>query len=234
LYKSDFRISNKTKAMAGGEKMKPVQDEEKIDRRVRKTRRALREAMENLIAEKGYDQVTIEELTERADIGRTTFYLHYSAKQDLLLEQFDELLGQLVGQLSEIPLSSWSPQGKVFPAGDHPGSPISMIFEHAAANEDLYRIVLQGEGVDQALERLQTMMTNAVNAYLHHKLGDKSEKIILEIPVDLFGNYFAGALLGVIKWWLEADQPNTPHEMEDIFFQMFLPGASQVLGMEIE
>jgi AcrR family transcriptional regulator len=219
--------------MAGGEKMKPVQDEQKIDRRVRKTRRALREAMENLMAEKGYDQVTIEELTERADIGRTTFYLHYSAKQDLLLEQFDELLDQLVGQLSEIPLSSWNPQGKVLPAEDHPGRPISMIFEHAAANEDLYRIVLQGEGVDQALGRLQSMMTNAVNDYLRRKLGDKSEKMTLEIPVDLFGNYFAGALLGAIKWWLEAGRPNTPHEMEDIFFQMFLPGAGQVLGMEI-
>ena len=78
--------------------MSNLREREKIDRRVRKTRKALREAMQVLMSEKGYDQVTIEELTERADIGRTTFYLHYSAKQDLLLEQFDELLEQLVGQ----------------------------------------------------------------------------------------------------------------------------------------
>jgi AcrR family transcriptional regulator len=214
--------------------MKPAQEKKLQDRRVRRTRRALREAMQDLMAEKGYEQVTIEELTERADIGRTTFYLHYSAKQDLLLEQFDELLDQLVGQLSDIPLSSWSQQGKVLPTGKHPGRPISMIFEHAAANEDLYRIVLQGEGVDQVSERLQTMMTNAVNAYLHHKLGDEREKMTLEFPVDLFGNYFAGAMLGVIKWWLEAGRPYTEEEMEDIFFQMFLPGASQVIGMGLE
>ena len=87
--------------------MSQIQAKEKLDRRVRRTRRALREAMRDLMSEKGYDQVTIEELTEKADIGRTTFYLHYSAKQDLLLEQFDELLGQLVDQLSGIPLSSW-------------------------------------------------------------------------------------------------------------------------------
>jgi len=217
-----------------GVMMKPVQEREKVDRRVRRTRRALREAMQNLMAEKGYDQVTIEELTERADIGRTTFYLHYGAKQDLLLEQFDELLDQLVGQITDIPLSSWSQQGQVLPAEDHPGRPISMIFEHAAANEELYRIVLQGEGVDQASERLQTMMTNAVNAYLHRKLDDESEKMTLDFPVDFFGNYFAGALLGVIKWWLEAEQPYTPEELEEIFFQMFLPGASQALGMELE
>jgi len=87
--------------------MKPVQEQGIQDRRVRRTRRALREAMLDLMEEKGYDQVTVEELTDRADIGRTTFYLHYSAKQDLLLEQFGELLDQLVVQLSQIPLSAW-------------------------------------------------------------------------------------------------------------------------------
>ncbi len=214
--------------------MKITQEQEKLDRRVRRTRSALREAMQNLMAEKGYEQVTIEELTERADIGRTTFYLHYSAKQDLLLEQFDELLDQLVDQLSEIPLSSWRQQGKILTAEDHPGRPISMIFVHAAENEDLYLIVLQGDGVDQALERLQTMMTNAVNAYIHHKLGEDSEGLTFDFPVELFGNYFAGALLGAIKWWLEAGRPYTPEEMEDIFFQMFLPGASLTLGMDLE
>jgi AcrR family transcriptional regulator len=207
---------------------------EKEDRRVRKTRRALREAMQYLMAEKGYEQVTVEELAERADIGRTTFYLHYSAKQDLLLEQFNELLGQLAEQLSQIPISSWSQQGELLPTDTAPGRPISMIFEHAAANEDLYRIVLQGEGVDQASERLQTMMTDAVNAYLSHKLEDKSERMNLEFPVDLFGNYFAGALLGMIKWWLEAGRPYSPQEMEAIFFKMFLPGASQVLRIDFD
>jgi len=214
--------------------MSEVREQEKLDRRVRRTRKALREAMQVLMAEKGYDQVTIEELTERADIGRTTFYLHYSAKQDLLLEQFDELLEQLVGQLSSIPLSSWTQQGQVFLAEDHPGRPICMIFTHAAENEELYRLVLHGEGVDQASQRLQEMMTKAVKAFLDRKMGDDTEQIHIDFPVDLFGNYFAGALLGMIKWWLEADMPYTPDEMEGIFFQMFLPGASQVIGLGLE
>ena len=51
--------------------MSSVREQEKVDRRVRKTRQALREAMQVLMSEKGYDQVTIEELTERADIGRS-------------------------------------------------------------------------------------------------------------------------------------------------------------------
>ncbi|UCE00705.1 MAG: TetR/AcrR family transcriptional regulator [Chloroflexota bacterium] len=214
--------------------MNSGQDQRAMDRRVRRTRRALREAMQNLMAEKGYEQVTVEELTERADIGRTTFYLHYSAKQDLLLEQFDELLEQLVEQLSEIPLSSWSPQGTLLQPSEHPERPICMIFKHAAANEELYRIVLRGEGVDQALERLQAIMTNAVNDFVSRKMGDKREKMTIQVPVQAFGNYFAGALLGVLKWWLEAGRPYSPEEMEAIFFKLFLPGASQTLAMEID
>ena len=214
--------------------MKAVQENRTQDRRVRRTRRALREAMLDLMEEKGYDQVTIEELTERADIGRTTFYLHYSAKQDLLLEQFGELLDQLVVQLSQIPLSSWQQARESFTVEEHPSQPICMIFQHAADNKDLYQIVLQGEGVDQASDRLQVIMTNAVNTFLSHKLGEESDQLTLQIPIELFGNYFAGAMLGVIKWWLEADMPYTSQEMEDIFFQMFLPGAIQVLGTELE
>jgi AcrR family transcriptional regulator len=214
--------------------MGDLKEQEKVDRRVRKTRKALREAMQVLMSEKGYDQVTIEELTERADIGRTTFYLHYSAKLDLLLEQFDELLEQLLGQLADIPLSSWTQQGRVLPKEDHPGRPISMIFQHAADNHELYSLVLHGEGVDQASQRLQEMMTRAVTTFFDPKMGDEHEAFNLQFPVELFGNYFAGALLGMIKWWLDEDMPYKPEEMETIFFQMFLPGASQVIGMEIE
>jgi AcrR family transcriptional regulator len=214
--------------------MKPVQEQGIQDRRVRRTRRALREAMLDLMEEKGYDQVTVEELTDRADIGRTTFYLHYSAKQDLLLEQFGELLDQLVVQLSQIPLSAWGQEGDLKSVDDHPNRPICMIFQHAADNKDLYQIVLRGEGVDQASERLQVIMTNAVNTFLSHKLGQEDEQITLKIPIDLFGNYFAGAMLGVIKWWLEAEMPYSSEQMEEIFFQLFLPGAIQTLGTELD
>ena len=214
--------------------MKPVQEQGIQDRRVRRTRRALRAAMLDLMEEKGYDQVTVEELTDRADIGRTTFYLHYSAKQDLLLEQFGELLDQLVVQLSQIPLSAWGQEGDLKSVDDHPNRPICMIFQHAADNKDLYQIVLRGEGVDQASERLQVIMTNAVNTFLSHKLGQEDEQIALKIPIDLLGNYFAGAMLGVIKWWLEAEMPYSSEQMEEIFFQLFLPGAIQTLGTELD
>ncbi len=212
--------------------MNVKKDREINDRRVRRTRRALRAALLDLMAEKGYDQVTVEEITDRADIGRTTFYLHYHAKQDLLLEQFGEMTDELVMQLSHIPLSAWWRHGEFKSVSEHPSRPISMIFQHAADNAELYRIVLQGEGADQAAERLQVILTNAVNAFIRHKIGTESEQLNVQMPMDVFANYFSGALLGVLKWWLEADMPYPPEEMESIFYRLFLPGARQVLSMD--
>lgn len=209
-----------------------TQERTRIDRRVRRTRRALRQALSDLMNEKGYDEVTVEEITERADIGRTTFYLHYRAKQDLLLEQFGELIDQLIHQLSQAPFSAWLQRGEVKAPEQHPIRPISIIFHHAADNADLYRIVLRGEGVDQASERLRIIMTNALDAFIRNKMESEDEQVILKVPKEVFTNYFAGALLNVIKWWLEAEMPYEPEEMEGMIYQLLIPGASQTLGIE--
>ena len=77
----------------------------KTDRRVLRTRRALREALLSLILEQGYESVTIEEITDRADVGRTTFYLHYRDKEELLLECINGAVDDLVEEVSSIPVS---------------------------------------------------------------------------------------------------------------------------------
>ena len=76
-----------------------VSSPKELDRRTRRTRRSLREALFALILEKGYDAVTIEHITERADLGRTTFYLHYRDKEDLLLEAIDTIAAELIARI---------------------------------------------------------------------------------------------------------------------------------------
>src|SRR5688572_15174255 len=81
----------------------------KIDRRIQRTRQSLRTALLELIKKKGYDAISIEEITECANVGRATFYLHYKDKEDLLLEEFSEMANEKVQVLSEIPFSAWLP-----------------------------------------------------------------------------------------------------------------------------
>ena len=84
----------------------------KTDRRIQRTRQFLRTALLELIKEKGYDAISIEEITERANVGRATFYLHYKDKEDLLLEEFREMANEKVQVLAEIPFSAWLQSGR--------------------------------------------------------------------------------------------------------------------------
>src|SRR5512134_2049542 len=119
----------------------------KTDRRIQRTRQSLRAALLELIKEKGYDAISTEEITERANVGRATFYLHYKDKEDLLLEEFSEMANEKVQVLSEIPFSAWLQSGedKRTAKGKRPAPPLLIVFEHIYDNSELYYILLKSE-----------------------------------------------------------------------------------------
>lgn len=184
----------------------------KSDRRTRRTRRLLRDSLLSLILEKGYDAVTIEDITERADLGRTTFYLHYKDKEDLLLKSIQAISDELLSQISDTP-------------------PILLVFQHAAENADLYRIILRGEGANRATSWLQEIISGAARDFLVTKTGQEKVELSPQVPIEIFLNYFAGSLLGLVTWWLENDMPYPPEEMAEMFRTLFFQGARQVLGL---
>lgn len=184
----------------------------KTDRRIRRTRRQLKDSFFSLILEKGYDAVTIEEITERADLGRTTFYLHYKDKEDLLKESIGAISSELLSQISHTP-------------------PILLIFQHAAENADLYRIILRGEGAYRATAWLREIISNAAQDFLFMKKTQENLEVRPNVPIDVFSNYFAGSLLGILTWWLESEMPYPPEEMAEMFRTLFFQGAIQALGL---
>lgn len=192
----------------------------KTDRRVVRTRRALKDAMLSLVLESGYDGVTVEQITAHADLGRTTFYLHYRDKEDLLLESIRELIDDLVAciRISEAP-------------------PILLAFQHAADNADLYRIILRGEGAYRAVERLRKTIIQTIEAlfeeYIHALPSAEQDRIKAALPLEVFTNYFAGSLLGMLTWWLEGARPYSPEEMAEMFRQLFFNGATETLGVQL-
>ncbi|HSB01311.1 MAG TPA: TetR/AcrR family transcriptional regulator, partial [Anaerolineales bacterium] len=119
----------------------------KTDRRIQRTRQSLRTALLGLIKEKGYDAISTEEITERANVGRATFYLHYKDKEDLLLEEFSEMAKEKAQVLSEIPFSAWlaSEEEAGASAEKRPAPPLLIVFEHIHENSELYYILLKSE-----------------------------------------------------------------------------------------
>ena len=207
-------------------------EDKKTDRRTSRTRRLLRDSLLSLILEKGYDAVTIEEITERADLGRTTFYLHYRDKEELLLESIDALVDDLLQAIAQVPLSAWKPGIEASPHSEEGlQTPILFIFEHAARHADLYRIILRGEGRSKATDRLREIILRAARSFIEVRLARERPSIRPLVPLEVFTNYFAGALLGSLTWWLESDLPYPPQQMAEMFERLFFQGARQALGL---
>ena len=220
----------------------------KNDRRVNRTRRALQEALQELITEKGYEAVTVEEITGRANLGRTTFYLHYRDKEDLLLESFGELVDDLFQEIAQIPLSAWkldeaaparqpgltAPTSPPQSSGNTPSlvTPLRMIFQHARDNTDLYRLVLRGAGLHRVSGRLHEFIITAVHAFLHMKAEEEGVRLEMRVPMEVFSNYFASALIGMVTWWLENDTPFPVERMAEMFERLFLPGAREAIELK--
>lgn len=107
-------------------------DSEGEDRGVRRTRRLLHEALRSLIVEKGYDHVTVQDVIDRADVGRATFYAHFRDKDDLLMSGFEEMRKSLRRHLVT------SPRAHEKPLGEGLGF-ARALFDHAQGHRREYR-----------------------------------------------------------------------------------------------
>ena len=203
-----------------------------MDRRVSRTRSALRHSLLGLLDEKNYETITVEEITARADVSRTTFYLHYKDKDDLLLDYLNELADEQVSELLQVPLAAWRMQDVVTGPGALPVRPVLMAFQHVAEYADLYRLVLRGEGGPQLSERLSLIITRAVDAFVRAKLQSGEMQFNLPLPVALLASYFSGAFLGCVNWWLDDGLVLSVEEMTHHFQQLFFPGLRRLLGLD--
>jgi AcrR family transcriptional regulator len=191
----------------------------KPDRRIQRTRQALRNALLELIKEKGYDSILVEEITQRANLGRATFYLHYKDKEDLLVDVFSEIARERSRTLSEIPFSAWIPNlENTGPASENnPAPPALMVFQHVSENSDIYRILLRSEKADRIFERIRKIITQAITEFIQTKVKSDPIPILFEVPIELLAAYYSGALLTCVDWWLEQELSHSPEEMTRIF-----------------
>ena len=210
-----------------------IMNKNKTDRRVQRTRRNLREALFALILEKGYDSVTVEEITSFADLGRTTFYLHYRDKEDLLMESVRELVDGLISQLAQVPLDQWKLETDVALPGDVPVTAITPAFQHVAKNASLYRIILRGEGTYSAIQRLREIIIQAITELIESISARQQIVLNPQVPLEVFLHSLAGAWIGLVSWWLEQEMPLSPEEVAVMYHKMFMRSTREILGVTL-
>lgn len=208
-----------------------IEKKNKTDRRIQRTRQALHDALLELIKEKGYDDISTEEITERANVARATFYLHYKDKEDLLLEQFNEMANERVQVFSEMPFTAWFPTQEQESAKNKSQRPLLMVFEHIKDNSEIYYILLRSAKSGRIVERIRKIGTEAIARFVENKLKVNPYPIKFNVPIDFFAAYVSGALLSTVDWWLEEDMRHTPEEVTKLFRKLFFRGTRDALEL---
>jgi AcrR family transcriptional regulator len=178
------------------------------DRRVRRTRRTLQEALVVLIIDRDYERITVQDVLDRADVGRSTFYAHFRDKDALFMSCFDDLRDDLRRELDAMDPST--------PPAD-PTRPVGVIFEHAHRNRQVYRAVFGRQGGNIVTRHLHQLMFDLLRSHL--------EAAGTRLPVDIVAEYHASALLGVLVWWVRHDFPYGPAEMSRMCQELTAPGV---------
>jgi AcrR family transcriptional regulator len=161
------------------------------DRRVRRTRKLLHDAFISLVIEKGYEKTTIQDILDRADVGRSTFYVHYRDKEALLTANFDAMQEQLERELDQIAAT-----GAVDVA-----LPAALLFEHAYRNQRMYRAMCGRQGG----ELVQRHLRRLIGDVLRKRLRPQLQQVGAEVPADVAAEFYTSAALGLLVWWIDKD-----------------------------
>lgn len=174
----------------------------KTDRRVQRTRDLLQKALIELIHERSYDAVTVQDVVERANVGRTTFYLHYDSKDDLLHGCHEAI----VGQFHFGPHHALSREELLSPEAP-PG--LVLAYRHLEDVRVLLFSLFQGKDGLLILRRIRDGRAQDIEASLRTAFAEAASVV----PLDVLASYLAGAQIALMHWWLEKRQPCTPEEL---------------------
>jgi AcrR family transcriptional regulator len=167
-----------------------------LDRRVRKSRRQLHDALVNLILERGWEEVSVIDVCARADVGRSTFYLHFADKEDLLLSGFDELHEALHVNTATSAAGSFA-----F---------IEPLLVHARDNTRLMR-ALAGRKSGQAVQR---RFRDVLNGMVSDELA--ALKVSAALRPQL-ARFLSGGLIDLVFDWLESPRSVEPASLAALF-----------------
>ena len=190
-------------------------DQGRTDRRVTRTRTLLRGALMSLMTEKRYDAITVQDILDRADVGRSTFYSHYRDKEELLLSGMDDILHSLILTL------------------EHPDNcdhqkilSTEPLFQHAQEEFPLHKAIMGGQGINLMIQKIQRHLGQHVEEELKKWLHNDQEP---DVPLSLLGHHVASVLLTLLRWWFDNNKPYSPARMDGIFQKLVMPGIREAM-----
>jgi AcrR family transcriptional regulator len=186
-----------------------VAETQPADRRVQRTRLALRDALISLLIDHGWDDITIADLCERANVGRSTFYQHFPNKERLLDGGFNDL-------------QVWLRTQTMGAATDGSGALpfVRGLIEHVSEQRVLFRAII-GRGSGYFVQqRFREMVIQLVEAQVSPPISGWKQAA--------GARYVAGALVELLAWWVDTGNKRSADDIERLFYQLALPAIKQL------
>lgn len=188
-----------------------------MDRRKRRTRANIQKACIELIREKGFDNLTVIDIAEKADINRATFYLHYLDKYDMLDQFEQEIMTEIKLNLIENKSNPISIEELI----QSRYTPIVKIFTIFQEKRDILEILFQTKGIMTIQNQFQTIMLNIFNT--------KQKKHSMQTP-ELFVTIIASTMIGISHYWIQGNQTATPESMAIDLINILINGPAKTSG----
>ncbi|MCR5421391.1 MAG: TetR/AcrR family transcriptional regulator, partial [Lachnospiraceae bacterium] len=185
-----------------------------MDRRQQKTRTAIYKALTELLKKKRFEDITVRQIIDEANIGRSTFYSYFETKDQLLLEMCNELFAHVLSD-------SLLPEKSHDFSTDHEDSGALMehILWHIKDHEANIRSIMNGES--------EKIFTKYFSAYLENTFGDRITNLNIDVSDEFKKQFFIGSFTNTVKWWISTGLKQKPKDIIDDYMKCLNKGKNE-------
>lgn len=196
-----------------------------MDLRIKRTNKLINEAFIKLVAEKGFDKVTIQDIAEEAMINRATFYAHYKDKQDL----FDQILDDFMKRFSILLKSSEIVQADNVEV-KHIRKLLTRFYDNLQKNPEVAKALITGNNKEIITEKFVKI--------LHEQYSDLFKTVEVknngdDVPIDFVIAYLTSIFVGTLVWWVHNQNQIEPKRLAELVIKLISNGHLTVLGINV-
>ena len=185
-----------------------------MDRRQIKTRQAIFSAFVKLLETRRYEKITVQEILDEANIGRSTFYAHFETKDELLKAICKELFGHIIDSA----MDRTHTHG-LYSQGEAPQSVFCHLLQHLQENDNNILGLLSCESSDIFLRYFKDSLNELIQTqFVNHRRRENQD-----LPQDFLVNHISGSFVEMVLWWLKDRERHTPEELDRYFRSVIEP-----------
>ena len=170
-----------------------------VDKRIHKSKKAMQIALMDLLQEKRWDKITIQEIIDRAEVGRTTFYAHFQSKEDLFLSSHAGIVDMIC--------DSFFAKDGSFPLD--PSPELTALFDMFEHSRDVYYYLSHGDESGEVFRGLKNQIAQGLAA----RMARHYEQAACEIPFPVLAEHVASSVIALMVWWMDHRTPYPPQDM---------------------